>query len=80
VVDDRLLAAWGVTREDIETVFGTPDQEGSYAQAKADAERKMRELEEHIVGKYQEIADGLNAQLRAQGLPGEIKFKTEKLR
>jgi hypothetical protein len=79
MMDDRLLAAWGVTRGMILDVCGSPDQVGSQVWAEEQAKREMKELEERVVGHYQEIADGLNEQLRAQGLPGEIKFKTEKL-
>jgi hypothetical protein len=77
--DDKLLAAWGVSREEIEAVMGTPEEKWSYAWAKEQAKQEMAATEEWALRRYGEIADGLNEQLRAQGLPGEVKLKTEKL-
>jgi hypothetical protein len=72
---DRLLAAWGVTREEIGEELGS-----SYIQAHADAQRGYRELGEKLIQRGNDIAADLTARLRDAGFDGEIAFKTEKLR
>ena len=64
--EDRLLAAWDVTREEIEAVVGTPDQEGSQAWAEQQAKREQERLVEWYTAGMEEIASGLG-----------LTFKTE---